>query len=434
MTAKKFLPLFLLALPLAAESAVNIQRWKTAEGTQILLVERHENPIVDMQVSFKGAGSVFNPAGKSHVAEFAASLLTGGTKKLDEEAFHAKANDVAAAISSSSDKETASAGLRSLSKWRSLHRSVRLLNEAVTEPRFDPNVFARNQMQAVTALQQQETTPDYNAGRAFAKLAYPDHPYGNSANVTVDSIKSVTLNDIRAFHRSRYGKDNAVVAIVGDVSRRQADRLAKNALKGLPDKSGASLSMPPVAKQTARSINIPFAGEQAQIILGMPLIKRKDPDYYALVAGNYVLGGGGFDSRLMKVLRDSKGYTYGVNSSLSPTTEEGPFTVSFSTQKKNTQAALADAQTVIEQFIAEGPTEAELQQAKANIIGSFPLRFDSNAKLVGYLSLIGVHDLPSDYLEAYPQAVSQLTAAQVKEAWQRRVKFDDLHIVVVGAQ
>ncbi|WP_416191695.1 M16 family metallopeptidase [Neisseria sp. CCUG12390] len=430
----KTLILALAALPLTAQAAADIQRWTTPEGTQILLVERRENPIVDMEISFKGAGSVFNPPGKSQVAEFTAALLTDGTKTLDEEAFNEKVNDIAADIGSESGQETASIGLRSLSKSKNLKQALALVNESLTAPRFDPAVFARRQKQAVTALQQQETTPDFTADRAFAKLAYPSHPYGSGAYVTVDRLKAVTLDDIRAFHRTRYGKDNAVVAIVGDVSRRQAEKMVETALKGLPQKSSAGSTIAPVEKQTAQRRDIPFAGEQAQIILGMPLITRRDPDYYALVAGNYVLGGGGFDSRLMKMLRDQKGYTYGVYSTLEPLTEAGVFSIAYSTQKKNTKASLADVKAVVEQFIAEGPTEAELKQAKDNIIGSFPLRFDSNAKLLNYLSLIGVYNLESSYLEDYPKAVEKLTAAQVKEAWQRRVKFGDLHIVVVGAQ
>ena len=208
----------------------------------------------------------------------------------------------------------------------------------------------------------------------------------------------------------------------------------KNVLNGLPDRSKSAHTVPPVKPNPAQRRDIPFAGEQAQVLLGMPLIKRHDPDYYALVAGNYILGGGGFDSRLMKVLRDRYGYTYGVYSNLEPATEAGMFTIAYSTQKKNTKDSLVQAQAVIKQFIEEGPTEEELAQAKANIIGSFPLRFDSNAKLVKYLSIIGYHNLPNDYLEAYPKAIGKLTVAQVKDAWKRRVKPEDLHIVVVGAE
>ena len=431
----KSLPLILaLAFSTAAQAGVDIQRWTTGNGTEVLLVEQHDNPIVDMQVNFKGAGSVFNPEGKSEVAEFTAALLTDGTEKLDEEAFNAAADDIAAQIGSSSGQESSAAVLRSLSRPETLKKAAGLLNQSLTHPRFDPAVFDRRQKEAVTTLQQQETTPDFTAGRALTKLAYPDHPYGSGANITAESIRKVNLDDIRAFHRSRYGKDNAIVAIVGDINRKQADQLVKNVLNGLPERSSAAKNVPAVQQQPAQRRDIPFAGEQAQVLLGMPLIKRHDPDYYALVAGNYILGGGGFDSRLMKVLRDRHGYTYGVHSTLEPATEAGMFTIGYSTQKKNTKDSLVQAQAVIKQFIEEGPTEEELAQAKANIIGSFPLRFDSNAKLVKYLSIIGHHNLPNDYLEAYPKAIGKLTVEQVKDAWQRRVKPEDLHIVVVGAE
>lgn len=429
----KTLLLALAALPLTAQAAADIQRWTTPEGTQILLVEHRENPIVDMEISFKGAGGVFNPSGKSQVAQFTAALLTDGTKTLDEEAFNEKANDIAANIGSDSDHETATIGFRSLSKAKNLNQTLALVNESLTAPRFDPAVFARRQKQAITALQQQETTPDFAAERAFTKLAYPNHPYGSNAYVTVDSLKAVTLDDIRAFHRTHYGKDNAVVAIVGDVSRRQAEKMVQTALKGLPNTSQAGSEIAPVQAQTAQRRDIPFAGEQAQIILGMPLIKRHDPDYYALVAGNYVLGGGGFDSRLMNRLRDQKGYTYGASSSLSPLQQAGPLTIGFATKKASAEAALADARQVVAEFVAQGPTEAELAQAKANIVGGFPLRFDSNAKLIGYLSVMGFYNLPSDFLSAYPAKVEALTTSQIRAAWQR-VDPSELNTVVVGGE
>ena len=423
-----------LLLPLSVQAATDIQRWRNRDGTQILLVERHENPIIDLEVSFKGAGSVANPDGKSQVAEFTAALLTDGTQELDEEAFNAEADNIGAHISSDSNTESASAGFRSLSKADIRDKAANLLNHSLTRPRFDEAVFRRRQIQSITGLQQQETTPDYTATRELTKLIYPNHPYGSGANITVDSLKRVSLDDIRAFHRTHYGKDNAIVAIVGDLNRKQAEQLVERVLKDLPVKATATHAIPPVPKQTAQRRDIPFAGTQAQVLLGTSLIKRHDPDYYALIAGNYILGGGGFDSRLMKVLRDRHGYTYGVHSTLEPATEAGMFTIGYSTQKKNTKDSLVQAQAVIKQFIEEGPTEEELAQAKANIIGSFPLRFDSNAKLVKYLSIIGHHNLPNDYLEAYPKAIGKLTVEQVKDAWQRRVKPEDLHIVVVGAE
>jgi peptidase, M16 family len=431
----KYTPLLLaLVLPLSVQAAVNIQRWTTPQGVQVLLAERHENPIIDMAVSFRGAGNASDPDGKSETAAFTAALLPGGTKEMDEETFNAQTNGLAVEIGSSADNETATATLRSLSRPDTLKKAVSLFNGALTRPRFDEAVFRRNQTQAATFLQQQETKPDFTAARTLARLSYPDHPYGKGAYTTVQSINGITLDDIRAFYRTRYGKNNAVVAIVGDIDRKGADRLVQDALSGLPDRAAASADVPPVKKHPAQRRDIPFAGEQAQIMLGMPLITRNDPDYYALVVGNYVLGGGGFDSRLMEVLRNQRGDTYGVYSNLTPERQAGMFTIAYSSRKPAARASLAAAQEVIRQFIAEGPTEEEMAQAKANITGSFPLRFDSNAKLLGYLNLIGVYNLPEDYLEAYPKAVAKLTAADVKAAWQKRVRPEDLNIVVVGAQ
>lgn len=431
----KYAPAFLaLILPLSIQAAVNIQRWTTPQGVQVLLAERHENPIIDMAVSFRGAGNASDPDGKSETAAFTAALLTSGTKEMDEETFNAQTNGLAVEIGSGTDNETTTATLRSLSRPDTLKKAVSLFNGALTRPRFDEAVFRRNQTQAATFLQQQETKPDFTAARTLARLSYPDHPYGKGAYTTVQSINSITLDDIRAFYRTRYGKNNAVVAIVGDIDRKGADRLVQDALSSLPDRAAASADVPPVKKHPAQRRDIPFAGEQAQIMLGMPLITRNDPDYYALVAGNYVLGGGGFDSRLMEVLRNQRGDTYGVYSNLTPERQAGMFTIAYSSRKPAARASLAAAQEVIRQFIAEGPTEEEMAQAKANITGSFPLRFDSNAKLLGYLNLIGVYNLPDDYLEAYPKAVAKLTSADVKAAWQKRVRPEDLNIVVVGAQ
>jgi len=318
-----------LLLPLSVQAATDIQRWRNRDGTQILLVERHENPIIDLEVSFKGAGSVANPDGKSQVAEFTAALLTDGTQELDEEAFNAEADNIGAQISSDSNAESASAGFRSLSKADIRDKAAILLNHSLTRPRFDEAVFRRRQIQSITGLQQQETTPDYTATRELTKLIYPNHPYGSGANITVDSLKRVNLDDIRAFHRTHYGKDNAIVAIVGDLNRKQAEQLVERVLKDLPAKATATHAIPPVPKQTAQRRDIPFAGTQAQILLGTSLIKRHDPDYYALVAGNYILGGGGFDSRLMEVLRNQRGDTYGGYSDLAPEHQAGMFTIAY---------------------------------------------------------------------------------------------------------
>ena len=166
--------------------------------------------------------------------------------------------------------------------------------------------------------------------------------------------------------------------------------------------------------------------------MGLPLIVRQDPDRFALTVGNYILGEGGFDSRLMKTLRDEQGLVYGVSSDLTPFSEKGPFNIAFSTQKGKADAALVATQKVLADFIAQGPTEAELQQAKDHIIGSFPLKFDTNAKVLPYAANVGIYHLPLDYLNTYTQGIQAVTVEQVKEVWQRRLNMQQINVVVVG--
>lgn len=429
---KKLLTTTLLLLALPSAHALDIQRWRTAEGATVLLVERHENPIVDISVQFPAAGSIADSQGKNGVSDFAAGLLTTGTKKHDEENFNKRINDLAAQLESDNDRESSSLTLRSLSRPATLRQAGELMQQALSQPRYDAEVFRRTRQQAELALRQNESQPGYIAMRESVKLDYPQHPYSAAAYTSVQSLQAVSLDDVKTFHRNQYAKEGAVVALVGDLNRQQADRLVGNLLKGLPEKAQTAAKVPPVNEQAGRRADIPFASEQAQVVMSMPLISRNDPDYYALVAGNYILGGGGFDSRLMKTLRDEHGYVYGVSSNLMPQREKGRFVIQFATQKSQAPKALEAAEAVLRRFIAEGPTEAELQQAKDNIIGSFPLRFDTNQKLLGYLGMIGLYDLPSDWMEQYPKKIEALTVDDVKKAWQLRVKPENLNTVVVG--
>jgi len=204
-------------------------------------------------------------------------------------------------------------------------------------------------------------------------------------------------------------------------------------LEGLPAQAAARSEIPEIPNNAGRRQDIPFDGkEQASVVMGLPLIVRQDPDRYALVVGNYILGGGGFDSRLMKKLRDEKGLVYGVSSSLSPMTRKGPFSIAFSTKKDSAEDALAAARAVLADFIAEGPTEAELKQAKDNIVGSFPMTFDTNAKTVAIAANVGANDLPLDYYDTYTAHIEAVTAEQVREVWHRRLNPQELNVVVVG--
>ena len=420
MKTRVLIPAFAACLAFTAAHAVEFQRWKTADGVTITLVERHELPIVNMQITFKGAGRVAEH--KPDLAAFTATMLPSGTEKYGEEALRDESNRIGVTVSTAAGPENTTISFASLSRRQNLSDGLKLANQIIARPKFDPAVLNRTKGQALTSLKQSLSDPGFLAGRAVTLLNYGSHPYANSARSSEESINGITLEDLSQFHRSHYAKNNAYVAIVGDIDRRQAEKTA-----------AARSEIPEIPNNAGRRQDIPFDGkEQASVIMGLPLIVRQDPDRYALAVGNYILGGGGFDSRLMKKLRDEKGLVYGVSSSLSPMTRKGPFSIAFSTKKDSAEDALAAARAVLADFIAEGPTEAELKQAKDNIVGSFPMTFDTNAKTVAIAANVGANDLPLDYYDTYTAHIEAVTAEQVREVWHRRLNPQELNVVVVG--
>lgn len=414
-------------------AAPSVATWQNADGSTISLVSRRELPIAHIQVSFKNAGNAFET--KTNVAGMAASMLVaGGTQNLNEEALRDESNRLGITLSSNAGTDNASVSLSTLSRADTLPAALKLLNQVITQPAFDEAVLRRRTAQSISSLKQQESSPGFIAARTLARLNYGKHPYANGAKTDAATLSALTRKDLQQFHRAHFAKSNAYIAIVGDIGREQAERISREVLDGLPDKPSAAATLPEVPAAKGRTQHIPFAGkEQAVVMMGLPLMVRNDPDRYALAVGNYILGGGGFDSRLMKTLRDEKGLVYGVSSSLAQHSRPAPFAIRFSTRKGEAHAALAAAHKVLSDFIASGPTEAELQQAKDFLIGSFPLRFDTNAKLLPYVASAGLDGLPADYLQRYPEEIRKVTAEQVREVWQRRLKTEQMNVVSVGA-
>ncbi|MGF6148405.1 Peptidase M16 inactive domain [Kingella potus] len=424
------LPVFLAAAPIHA--APEFQRWQTKDGATVVLVERHGLPIVNIGITFKGAGQ----AGESEkgAASFTAAMLDSGSSKYSEEQLRDEANRLGVSIGSSAGVENAAVSFASLSRPQTLSDGLKLANQIIAHPVFDSAVLEREKKQAATALRQNLSNPAFAAARELAKLNYGSHPYANNARLEETDILAVSADTLKRHHRSLYAKNNAYIAIVGDLTRKQADTAAAALLDGLPD-TAAVRDIPPAPAAAGRSANLPFSGkEQAAVAIGLPFAERQSPDRHALAVGNYILGGGGFDSRLMKTLRDEKGLVYGVSSGYTPLARKGPFAVSFTTKKSSAAEALAAARQVIADFVATGPTEAELRQAKDNITGSFPMSHDTNAKTVALAANIGVNNLPLNYYDRYTQQIEAVTAAQVRAAWQRRLDPAKANAVTVGAQ
>ena len=420
-----------IAVLLAANSAlagIKIENWETPSGARVYFVETHALPILDVQVDF-AAGSMFDPPGKSGTASLTRGALDHGAGKLDETAIAEEMADIGATLGGSTDTDRASLSVRTLSAPEKRDVALAVLRTVLHAPRFDAAIFEREKARTILALKEAMTRPDSIASKAFWAAMYPDHPYGRQA--TPESVASLNRDDLVAFHARYFTATNASIALVGDISRSEAEKIAEAIAAGLP--KGAAATLPP-APQIApgKTVKLEHPATQAHIHIGLPAIERGNPDFFPLMVGNYSLGGGGFVSRLMKEVRDKRGYAYSVSSYFNPLRQTGPFQISLQTKRSQANDAITVTRDVLDGFLKQGPTEEELAAAIANLTGSFPLRLDSNKKILANVAVIGFYDLPLDYLDHYQENVRAVTVDAVKQAFSRHVRPADLMTVTVA--
>ena len=409
-----------------------IQQWQTATGARVLFVETHDLPMLDVAVDFP-AGSSRDTREKSGVAALTLRMLRLGVEGLEEDQIAERLADVGAEIGGRFDTDRAGYGLRTLSSVRERDQALAVLLGILQKPTFPQPIFEREKERMLASLREADTKPETIADREFKRLLYAGHPYSLRASGEVETVAGFTREDLVDFYRRHFSAREAVVSIIGDLSREQAKVVAEQLTSGL--RVGAPLPpLPPVPRIAKEHANwITHAATQAHILVGQPGIKRLDPDYFPLWLGNYVLGGGGFSSRLNEEIRQKRGFAYSAYSYFNPLLQEGPFQIGLQTRKDQAAEALKVARDTLAKFVAEGPTQQEIEAAKQNIVGGFPLRIDSNAKILEYLSVIGFYRLPPTYLEDFPARIEAVTLAEVKEAWRRRIDPARMVTVVVGS-
>ena len=422
--------IFLAAVSGLAAAGPRIEHWVAPSGARVYFVENRALPMLDVQVDFP-AGSAGDPAGKPGLASLTHALLDMGVEGLDENGIADRLADLGAQISGGVEMDRASVSLRTLSAPATRGPALAVFRAVLSTPQFPADVFEREKARKVASLKEALTRPDTIASRAFWAALYPGHAYGRSA--TPESIAAIARDDLARFYRTHYGAGGAVVTIVGDVGRGEAEALARELTAQLP--AGA---VPPPAGAPGPAAGgeqrLPHPAAQAHVLIGLPALKRGDPDFFALQVGNYTLGGGGFVSRLMREVREKRGFAYSVYSAFLPMAQEGPFQIGLQTRKEQAGEALRVVREVLAGFLAEGPDEAELLAAKQYLAGSFPLRLDSNRKLLDNVAVIGFYGLPLDYLDTYVANVEKVTAAEVRAAFARHVRQENLATVVVGGE
>ena len=431
MSIKRFVCALVLSLPLSAQAAITIQNWQTPQGARVYFVESHELSMLDISVDFPG-GSAHDPAGKAGLAQLTHGLLDQGAGGLSDTEIAHRLADVGAVMGGVFDRDRAGVTLRTLSSPAEKTAALEVLARVLQQPEFPQAVIKREKQRLISGIREAEADPGTVADKAFYRALYGTHPYAHDEAGDPAAIEKLTRSDLQAFYRTHYSAPNAVIALMGDISRAEAEAIATRLAAGL-SKAARVAELPKPVPAPVSDARIAHPSTQSHVLVGAVGMARGDPDFFPLYVGNYVLGGGGFDSRLMKEVRDKRGYAYSASSYFMPMQEAGPFQLGLQTKTEQTDAALKVARDTLRQFIAEGPSEAELTQAKSNLTGGFPLRIDSNKKILDYLSVIGFYNLPLDYLDTWVDKVNAVDVTAVKQAFARRLDVDKLVTVVVGA-
>jgi zinc protease len=412
-----------------ALAGVKIEHWVSPTGARVYFVESRVLPMLDVQVDF-AAGSMFDPAGKSGTAALTRATLDLGAGTRDETAIAEQLADIGATLGGGADTDRASVAVRTLSAPEKRNAAIDILRNVLQAPRFDAAIVEREKARTVASLKEALTRPDAIAGKAFWSTLYPAHPYGRQA--TPESVATLTRDELAAYHGRYYTAANASITLVGNISRAEAEKIAEALVAGLPAGAAVSLPTPPVVVP-GNTVKLAHPASQAHVLIGLPAIERGNPDFFPLLVGNYTLGGGGFVSRLMKEVRDKRGYAYSVYSYFSPLKQTGPFQIGLQTKRSQANDAIKVSRDVLAGFLKDGPSAEELAAAKANLTGSFPLRLDSNKKILDNVAVIGFYGLPLDYLDRYQANVQAVTVDAVKQAFSRRVRPENLVTVTVAA-
>jgi zinc protease len=427
------------ALTLPVWAGVKIQHWTTPQGAQVYFVENHDIPMLDVAVDFP-AGSRFDSADRTGLASLTFTMLDQGAGGMTDIAIAQRLADVGAELGGAFDRDRAGVSMRTLSSAREREAALSVLVTVLQKPEFPQSVMQRERARMIAALREEESRPGEVADKAFYRALYGNHGYGLPESGTAVSLMKLKRSDLQAWYQAHYRAGDAVISMIGDLSRAEAEQLAMRISTGLPQGKMPDMASQGKAAEAEKTMAAPLPSEkriphpstQSHVLMGQIGIARKDTDYFPLYVGNHVLGGGGFDSRMVEEVRQKRGYAYSAYSYFFPMELPGPLVIGLQTKNSQAGEALKVARETVAKFVAEGPTEAELKQAKNNLVGGFPLRIDSNKKILDYLRAIGFYQLPLNYLDTWVDNVEAVTLEQIRDAFKRRVNPDKLTVVVVG--
>ena len=429
MTVKHWLAVALLLAGTLAHAGPSVESWQTARGAKVMYVHAPDLPMVDVRVVFD-AGSA-RDGELAGLASFANSMLSEGAGDWDANAMALRLEERGIELGSGSLRDMAWISVRSLVEPDVLAVALESARAVLAQPRFETEAIERVRQQMQISLRRSLQSPAGVAQRRFFKTLYADHPYAHPPDGDENSLAAISREDLLGFHRRYYVAANAVVAIVGAVTRETAEDIAERVTGGLvPGQPAPALPPPPVV--SGGELREVFPSTQTHIYVGQAGMARHDPDYFALYVGNHVLGGSSLVSTLGEEVRNKRGLSYSVYSYFSPMRVDGPFLMVAQTKNDQADEALRVMRETLARFVEQGPSEEELEAAKQNLIGGFPLRIASNAKIVEYLAMMGFYDYPLDWLDTLTTKLAAVDVAQVRDAFSRRISAPAGIAVIVG--
>ena len=424
--AVSFFLVFLL--PFTA-SATKIQPVISPGGIKAWLVQEPTIPLLSISFSFAGGATIDRP-GRKGTGNMVSGLLDEGAGPYNSLAFQTKLEELAVRISFDADRDRFSGSMRTLSKNRDA--AFELLRLALNEPHFEAEAVERIRGQIVTGLIEDGEDPNAIGGRLWFKTAFPDHPYGLSSKGNLETVKAITIDDLRTFLAKALAKDRLSIGIVGDISAQEVGPLLDWTFGELPQSTDipAVRDVVPVSQGVTKVVQ--KAIPQSLVIFGGPGLKRDDPDWYAAYILNYVLGGGGFSSRLNEEVREKRGLAYSIYSYLYPLDHAAVHLGGVGTQNSRVAEALQVIKQQIRQMRDEGITAKELANAKLFLNGSFPLRLTSSSRIARLLLAIQQENLGVDYLDRRPKLFNAVTLEDIARVAKRLLRPEKMLIVVVG--
>lgn len=414
----------------ALANAFKTEKWVTPNGVRVVFYQAMEVPMLDISLAF-GAGSAYDGP-RYGLSALTTHMMNQGNSGLDATTIAEALADTGAQFNAESSRDMVIFNLRTLTNKDALDQSKKTFAQIINHPDFPDEAFEREKKQLLMAIEQAQESPDEVANLSFFKNLYQQHPYGHPINGTVETINGLTKNQVIEFYKQYYVTENAVLVLVGAIDSPMAHQIAEQVTQELP-KGKLAAAIPQAAQLSkAEQINLKFPSSQTMVRLGQVGIDHSNPNYFPLMVGNYILGGGSMVSRLSQEVREKRGLTYGIDSQFAPMPGEGPFIISLSTKNKETTNALKITKDTLHTFINEGPNKQEIEAAKQYLTGSFPLSLASNRSIATLLLRMAFYHLPDNYLDTYVARINAVTEDEIKKAFKQQINPEKLLLITVG--